>query len=293
MINSMTGFGAADGIVGTARVSVEVRSVNHRFFTPSIKLPSAFSKWEPEMRELLRKRVLRGHVTLFARIGSDATDAGPLIDEAKLGQSLGALREIQKRLSIPGDLDIGTVLRLPNLFASGSVEEAATGSADELAAIVSKAVSDLLRMRQTEGSQLGRYLEERLIELKKLLARIGDRAPRRLAEQHSKLRENVATLLAGRPLDDARIAQEIAILAERLDVAEEIDRFNGHIAAFGETIRGTQAEPVGKRLGFLLQEMVREANTLGSKANDSAILSDVILIKEELERMREQVENVE
>ena len=292
MINSMTGFGAADGMVGTARVSVEVRSVNHRFFTPSIKLPSAFSKWEPEMRELLRKRVLRGHVTLFARIGSDLTDAGPLIDEAKLEQYLVALRDIKARHSISGELDIGTVLRLPNLFVSG-VDEGEEGSADELGAIVSKAVSDLLRMRQAEGAHLGRYLEERLAELKKMLSRIGERAPRRLAEQHSKLRENVAKLLGDRPLDDARVAQEIAILAERLDVAEEIDRFNGHIAAFGETIRGGQSEPVGKRLGFLLQEMVREANTLGSKANDSAILSDVILIKEELERMREQVENVE
>lgn len=288
----MTGFGAADGLVGSARVSVEIRSVNHRFFTPAIKLPSEFSKWESDVREILRKRVARGHVTLFARIGSDAGEAAPLVDEARLARYLAELREIKSRHSIAGDLDIATVLRLPNLFGTAS-EDSDTGTSEELVAVVSRAVSDLLRMRQSEGAQLGRYLEERLGELKKLLAHIDERAPKRLAEQHARLRDNVTQLLADRPLDDARIAQEIAILAERLNVAEELDRFEGHIAAFGETIRSGKSEPVGKRLGFLLQEMVREANTLGSKANDSAILSDVILIKEELERMREQVENVE
>jgi uncharacterized protein (TIGR00255 family) len=292
MINSMTGFGTADGLVGGARVSVEVRSVNHRFFTPTIKVPSAFSKWEADVREILRKRVLRGHVTLFARIGSDPGSDAPLIDELKLARYLAELREVQKRHSIPGELDIAAVLRLPLLFGV-SAEEPDSGTAEELGAIVSKAVGDLLRMRQTEGAQLGRYLEERLTELRKSLERIAERAPRRLAEQHARLNANVEQLLADRALDESRVAQEIAILAERLDVAEELDRFSGHITAFSETIRGGQSEPVGKRLGFLLQEMVREANTLGSKANDSAILSDVILIKEELERMREQVENVE
>ena len=292
MINSMTGFGAADGLVGGARVSVEVRSVNHRFFTPTIKLPSAFSKWETDIREILRKRVQRGHVTLLARIGSDSDESGTLIDESRLERYLGELRELQKKHGLSGDIDVATIIRLPNVFGQSS-DETELGSADELGGVVSKAVSELLRMRQAEGAHLGRYLEERLAELKKSLSRIAVRAPHRLAEQHSKLRQTIADLLNDKQLDDTRMAQEIAILAERLDVAEEIDRFNAHIAAFAETIRGGKAEPVGKRLGFLLQEMVREANTLGSKANDSAILSDVILIKEELERMREQVENVE
>lgn len=292
MISSMTGFGTADGMVGAARVSVEARSVNHRFFTPTIKVPSAFSKWEPDVREILRKWVFRGHVTLFARIGSEPGSEVPLIDETKLTRYLTELSRLQKRHSIPGELDIAAVLRLPMLF-SPSPDEADSGSLEELSAIVSKAVGDLVLMRHAEGGQLQRYLEERLVELRKVLARIAERAPRRQKEQHARLRSSVEQLLAGRSLDDARIAQEIAILAEKLDVEEELDRFNGHIEAFGDTIRGAQSEPVGKRLGFLLQEMVREANTLGSKANDSAILSDVILVKEELERMREQVENVE
>jgi len=291
MISSMTGFGAADGLVGRARMSVEVRTVNHRFFTPSIKLPSAFSKWEPEVRELLRRRIPRGHVNVIARVGADS-DGSPIIDEHRFTIYLAALRDLKQRHGIPGELDIASLLRLPNVLAP-PLEEADTGSLEELTSIVSKALDDLVRMRQSEGAQLSRYLEARLAELKTMLVGIRDRAPIRLTEQHVKLRETVAALLAGQPVDDQRLAHEVAILAEKLDVAEEVDRFQSHITAFAETIRSTSAEPVGKRLGFLLQEMLRETNTLGSKANDAAILSNVISIKEELEKMREQVENVE
>jgi len=291
MISSMTGFGAADGLVGRARTSVELRTVNHRFFTPSIKLPSAFSKWEAEVRELLRRRIARGHVSVIARVGADA-DGSPIIDERRFAAYLVALRDLKERHGIPGELDIASLLRLPNVLAP-PLEETDAGSLEELTSIVARALDDLVRMRQSEGAQLARYLEARLTELKVMLLRISERAPVRLTEQHARLRETVAGLLASHAVDDQRVAHEVAILAEKLDVAEEVDRFESHLVAFAETIRSKAAEPVGKRLGFLLQEMLRETNTLGSKANDASILSDVILIKEELERMREQVENVE
>src|SRR6478672_2287436 len=126
----MTGFGSADGLVGGVRVSVEVRSVNHRFFTPTIKIPSVFSKWEGEVREILRKRVLRGHVNLFARIGADAPESAPLIDEVKLSRYLTELKGIKSRHGISGELDIATVLRLPNLMGLPA-EEADTGTVEE------------------------------------------------------------------------------------------------------------------------------------------------------------------
>jgi TIGR00255 family protein len=292
MIKSMTGFGAAEGMLGNAQASVEVRTVNHRFFTPAIKLPNAYSRWEGEVRDLLRNRIARGHVSLYARLGSEEKTASIAIDEARFAAYLAALRDLKQRHSIPGDVDIASVLRLPNLL-SLPAENEDTGSVDQLIAIVSSAVDDLVSMREAEGVQLARYLEERLKELSKILARVAERAPLRLKEQHARLRETVAALVADHAVDDQRIAHEVAILAEKLDVEEELDRFNTHIAAFAKTVRTDKGEPAGKRLGFLLQEMVREANTLGSKANDSPILSDVILIKEELERMREQVENVE
>jgi uncharacterized protein (TIGR00255 family) len=292
MIKSMTGFGSAEGMVGNAQASVEVRTVNHRFFTPAIKLPNAYAKWEGEVRDLLRSRIPRGHVSLYARLGSEDRSSTVAIDEARFTAYLAALRDLKQRHSIPGDVDIASVLRLPNIL-SLPMEEENSGSVDQLIAIVSRAVDDLVKMRELEGVQLARYLEERLAELSRILARVARRAPARLKEQHARLRETVAALVADHAVDDQRIAHEVAILAEKLDVEEELDRFNTHIAAFAETVRADKGEPSGKRLGFLLQEMVREANTLGSKANDGPILSDVILIKEELERMREQVENVE
>jgi uncharacterized protein (TIGR00255 family) len=148
-------------------------------------------------------------------------------------------------------------------------------------------------MRCEEGARLAAYLRDRIASVEEAVGRIAARAPSRLVEQRDRLRQAVVELTQGVPVDEQRLAQEIAILADRVDVSEELDRFRAHIAAFGEALQGTSGEPVGKRLGFLLQEMLREANTTGSKANDTAMLREVVAIKEELERIREQVENLE
>ena len=148
-------------------------------------------------------------------------------------------------------------------------------------------------MRRSEGAQLAAFLVERVDAVEGRLGRIEERAPVRLKEQHERIKRTVGELIGGAGADPQRIAQEVAILADKLDVAEELDRFRSHLSAFRETVRSNTSEPVGKRLGFILQEMVREANTIGSKANDAPILDDVIAIKEELERIREQVENLE
>ena len=290
MIRSMTGFGAAEGAVGGTRVSVEIRSVNHRFFTPSIKLPGAFARWEAEVREALRKRVARGHVTLFARVDDSTERAGAMIDEARFAAYVAQLRVLQARHGLSG-FDAGTILRLPDVLSTE--REEATGSVEELLAIVDRAAADHAAMRTAEGERLAGYLEDRVAEIERALARIAERAPQRLVEQRDRLRANVLELTQGVAVDEQRIAQEIAILADRLDVNEELSRFASHLEAFREALRSGQAEGVGKRLGFLLQEMLREANTTGSKGNDTAIVRDVLLIKEEIERIREQVENLE
>ena len=148
-------------------------------------------------------------------------------------------------------------------------------------------------MRGDEGVRLAAYLEERLRVIEGALGRIGVRAPQRVVEQRDRLRQAVRDLADGVDVDEQRLAQEIALLADRLDVAEELSRFYGHITAFRAALAAPQPDGVGKRLGFLLQEMLREANTTGSKGNDGAIVADVLMIKEELERIREQVENLE
>jgi len=286
----MTGFGAAEGLVGGSRVSVELRTVNHRFFSPSIKLPSDLSRWEPEVREALRKTIARGHVTLSAR--TERTSGSGSIDEQRFAGYVTMLRDLRDRHGLDGPIDVATILRMPDVLATDATAEQ-VGSAAELTAIVESAIESLTRSRVEEGVRLAGFLLERIAILDGALARIAARAPERVIAQRDRLRESVRVLTEGMAVDEQRIAQEIAILADKLDVQEELQRFSSHIAAFRAALQQTGGEPVGKRLGFLLQEMLREANTTGSKANDAAMLQDVVTIKEELERIREQVENLE
>jgi uncharacterized protein (TIGR00255 family) len=289
----MTGFGAAEGRVGALRVSVELRTVNHRFFNPSIKLPSALSRWEGEVRESLRQRVARGHVTVFARAERDEDQrGGAVVDEARFGAYVSQLRALAERHGLAPDIDVATVLRMPDVMRTEAAEEV-EGTAAELVGIVESAAAALTAMRTEEGARLARVLLDRIAVLDAAYERIAARAPERLAEQRARTRATVLELAENVAVDEQRLAQELAFLAERLDVAEEIDRFRMHLAAFRAALTDTGGEPVGKRLGFLLQEMLREANTTGSKANDAPMLHDVVLVKEELERIREQVENVE
>ena len=262
MISSMTGFGAAEGMVGDARASVEIRTVNHRFFSPNLKLPPAFARWEGEIREILRQKIARGHVALTARVDR-AGNAGPVIDEARLAQYANTLKELQKKHALGGEVDLATVLRLPDVVAPPS-EEMDSGAGEALAGIVAKAVENLIMMRRAEGAQLAAFLLERVAAVETRLARIETRAPIRLKEHHERVKRTVSELIGGAGADPQRIAQEIAILADKLDVAEELDRFRSHLAAFRETARSQTADPVGKRLGFILQEMVREANTVAA-----------------------------
>ncbi len=292
MIRSMTGYGAAEGTVGASRVAVELRAVNHRFFNATLRLPVELSRWEGEVREALRKRISRGHVSLTARF--DRTGSSALsIDEARFAASVELLRALQKRYDLDGTIDIATVLRMPDVMSTASETSEGEGDARELVAIVDASATALSEAREAEGARLATYLLERLSIIEEALVRIAARAPQRLQEQRTRLRQAVQELTEGVALDEQRIAMEIALLADRLDVQEELSRFNSHNASFRETLGRGDGEPVGKRLGFLLQEMLREANTTGSKANDAPMLADVVTIKEELERIREQVENLE
>lgn len=291
MIRSMTGFGTAEGAVGSSRVSVEIRSVNHRFFSPSIKLPPALSRWEPEVRDTLRAAIARGHVTVTARV-ERIRASQTSIDETRFADYVQRLRELQRKYELGGALELATVLRMPDVV-SAETEDA--GTVDEFLDIVTRAVASLTASREAEGARLSKFVVDRLALIEASVRRLADRAPQRLIEQRDKLRAAVTELAGGVQVDEQRLAQEIAILADRLDVGEELDRFNSHFTAFRHAMRdnGGDAGGVGKRLGFLLQELLRETNTTGSKANDADMVREVVGIKEELERIREQVENLE
>jgi uncharacterized protein (TIGR00255 family) len=291
LIKSMTGFGSAEAALGTSRIAVEIKSVNHRFFSPSIKAPSALARLETDIRELLRQRVIRGHVTVSVRVGTDV-ESGPKIDFARVAAYAEQVAALQEQFGMTQPVSMDVLLRLPQVITS---EDVATepDKPEDILAVVRQALEEMDQMRAVEGRKLAAIIVERLDAIEGAMARVANRAPQRVVEQRDRLRKAVSELMGGTLPDEARIAQEIAMLADRLDVAEEIGRFATHISAFRATLASPPPDGVGKRLGFLLQELLREANTTGSKGNDSAIVADVLAIKEDLERIREQVENLE
>ena len=293
-LQSMTGFGSAETAIGALRLSVEVRGVNHRFFTPSIKLPQALARLEGEVRELLRKHVSRGHVTLSLRVDREATE-GPRIDIDRLLAYAAQLRSIPADAGLDARIDLAALLRLPDVVTTSYHDDDALAALQpvDVLPVVQTAIEAFVRMRAAEGARLADYLLERLAIVEAVLARLAARAPQRIVEQRDRLTAAVGELAAGVAVDPQRLAQEIAILADRIDVAEELSRFASHNTACRHALSESGSDGIGKRLGFILQEMVREANTTGSKANDAAMQRDVVSIKEELERMREQVENLE
>jgi uncharacterized protein (TIGR00255 family) len=287
----MTGFGSADATIGSSRIAVEIRSVNHRFFSPSIKTPSGLARLEGDIRELLRQRIARGHVTASVRIGTDG-EAGPRIDAARIAAYAEQLAALQQKLGSAEPVGLDVLLRLPQVVTTDDVT-AAPDRPEDILGVVRQALDEMDEMRSAEGRKLTTIILDRLAAIESAMARVAARAPQRVIEQRDRLRKAVAALMDGALPDEARIAQEIAMLADRLDVAEEIARFATHISAFRSTLQTPPPDGVGKRLGFLLQELLREANTTGSKASDGAIVTEVLAIKEDLERIREQVENLE
>jgi uncharacterized protein (TIGR00255 family) len=221
-----------------------------------------------------------------------ATGAVPEIDEQKVARYAELLRGLKQRHSLDGPVDLATILRFPDVLAADASQDSA-GSPAEVQQLATQAIDALTKMREFEGARLAVLLGDRIATVEGALDRIAARAPERLVAERERLKKAVQELSEGVDLDQQRLAQEIALLADRLDVSEEVDRFRSHLSAFREALAGNKNEAVGKRLGFLLQEMLREANTTGSKSKDAAMLHDVVAVKEELERIAEQVENIE
>jgi uncharacterized protein (TIGR00255 family) len=239
----------------------------------------------------VRRRVSRGHVTISAWIERPAVAPSSVNGDA-FAAAVAELRALEVEHGLAGGVDLATVLRMPGVLGV-TAEPPAIDDPTALLAIVDEAVATLLGMRAAEGARLKVVLMERLAVAEMIMARIAERAPERIVAHRDRLRANVQELVGSVTVDEQRLAHEIAIAADRWDIGEEIDRFRSHGTAFRETLDAPTGEPVGKRLGFLLQELLREANTTGSKANDAEMQRDVVAVKEELERIREQVENLE
>ncbi len=288
----MTGFGAAEGSLAGGRVRLEIRTVNHRHFNPQLKLPGELAGVELDLRERLRREFDRGHVVVTLRWteAPEQRRSGVVVNTERARAVAAALAELQQVLGVAGEVDLGMIVRQPDVIATVP-EDLPEVAWAELEPVVVEAVEQCKAMRRREGAVLAGELRHRL-DLLELAGRvIAERAPERLVREQTRLRQSVQTLLDGRPVDDQRLAQEIAFLADKLDVTEELVRFSAHVAACRQALGGEQ--PVGKQLGFLAQELGREVNTMGAKANDATIQHQVIAMKGELEKFREQLENLE
>lgn len=292
MAYSMTGFGAGEGTVAGGRLLVEIRTVNHRFFHLAIKAPPAMASLESALRDRLRRDFDRGHATVSLRwLETPERGTGSVnLDLERARDIVARLRELQTTLGVAGEPDLGMLARQPDVLVAGA-GEAPEVVWDEVEPVVRAAVTECKAMRRREGDVLLGELLHRLELLEKAAGGIGERAPHRLTAERDRLRAAVVELTESRTVDEGRLEQEIAYLADKLDITEELVRLQAHIAASREAL-GEDA-PVGKRLGFLAQEMGREVNTIGSKANDAAITAEVVAMKGELEKFREQLENLE
>lgn len=289
---SMTGFGAAEGAVAGGTLRVEIRTVNHRFFTPALKLPPELAPLEAEIRDRLRREFDRGHVVLTVHwVGYPASRDGVLqLDIERAREAMARLRELQTAVGLSGDISIDLLARQPDVLRVAEPESSDISWVD-VEPVLADATADCRAMRRREGDVLAGELRQRLDQLDALARRVEGRAPERLVRERERLRGRVAELLDGRVVDEGRLLQEVAFAADRIDLTEELVRLRAHLAAARAAL--DQDRPVGKQLGFLAQELGREINTIGSKANDADIAQLVIAMKGELEKLREQVENLE
>lgn len=299
-LRSMTGWGEGERATAAGRLRAEVRTVNHRFLNLQIRTPSGFERFQPVIERELRARFTRGNISLSLSLSRDELEeesAPPPVevDLEKARAYRGALLRMGEELGLEPTLSIRDFLGFRDLFVVPERERTAPEvEEEEVAGVVAEGAEGALAMRVAEGSRLAEDLLGRLRIMEAEVHRIEGAAPGRLLRERDRLLEGVARLLPdGVPVDEDRVAREIAHMAERWDIHEEVVRFRSHLAMFRDTVREGGADGVGKRLGFIIQEILRETNTMGSKANDAEIARAVVVLKEEIERLREQLENLE
>lgn len=292
MIQSMTGYGAASLETDALRASVTIRSLNHRFLELAVHLPRRLAALEPEVKALVQSRLERGRVELSLQ-ASLLQGEGDLVVVSRplVGALVRTLREIQSEQRLDGGVSLSDVVRFPGALEVVEAGEGGEALRAPVLDLVERALGVLEGMRRAEGANLARDLNQGLDAIEAATSGLAALSEAGKAERRDALAERVRELAAELGLDDARLYQEVVRQAERSDVTEELQRLRSHLQQFRELMRAR--EPAGKRLDFLTQELMREANTLGSKSSASRVIQEVVVLKSLIERLREQVQNVE
>jgi len=292
MILSMTGYGKAEAVNPDFNVGVEISSVNNRFCEIQFRLPKFLSLLEARLKERILGKITRGKITYSLTWEENL----PPSSYVKLNQEAAEVyfnifQELKKKYSLSGELEVKDFINLPDLIKLEKEEYDLEKAWQVIAEVTGKALSDLNSMRRSEGLKLGEDLKKRVEKLDEVLGKIESLSSQNVENYRQKLQSRISELLGDVNLDQQRLNQEVALLAERSDVTEECVRFKSHNQQF---LAALEVEvPVGKKLTFLLQEMNREANTIGAKALNVFISQLVIFLKEEIEKLREQVQNIE
>ena len=292
MIRSMTGFGRRQAPWQDGSVTVEMRSVNHRFLEIACRLPRPLSHMEDSFKKAIQQRCTRGRIDITVTVQGGKGRTGSVnLDQPLAKQYHQALRTLKKSLKLSGSIDLALMAGLRDVVSVSDQPAEDPKLAKMVQQLNTQALTDLDAMRTREGNALAEDMRARVQTIREHKSCIAARTPRLAQEAFDRMKIRVEKLLGSEIPDSPRLYQELAVYADRGDITEEIVRLDSHMIQFEETLN--RAESVGKTLDFLLQEFGREVNTIGSKANDAAIAGHVVQMKAELERIREQVQNVE
>ena len=291
MLRSMTGFGSAASREDGVSLQVEIRTVNNKFYKAHIRLPEPLQSLETAIDIAISKRLSRGSVTVNVKFVDISEHGIATVNKEILQNYIEQLRDVDAELQI----DMGRLLHLPGVLHSDEEDDVASRTKDALLALVDKACIDVLDMRTREGKVLEEDLEIHLSKIDDDLTCIKDRTPEIVEEYQTRLHARVQNLLQeiGKSIDEKDLLREVAIFAEKTDIAEEIARLSGHLLQFRELIERSNGEPVGRTLDFLAQEMLRESNTIASKCLDGETSRRIVEIKGAVDRIKEQVQNAE
>jgi uncharacterized protein (TIGR00255 family) len=288
----MTGYGRAQRLVSGRDISVEIKSVNHRFFEFSPRLPRAYAYLEEKLKALVYSRASRGKIDLSLSILTlEGQNASVEINSALAGSYLAALRGLGEQLGVKDDITLSSLARFNDIFSVRKAEDDEDAIWADVSAVASEALGMFMEMRAREGEKLAADILGRLSAIEAHVAAVEELSPKTVEEYRQKLTAKITEVLEQKQLDEARILTEAAIFAEKIAVAEETVRLRSHIGQFRANLAGK--EPAGRKLDFLVQELNREANTIGSKAQTIEIAKIVVEIKSEIEKIREQLQNIE